>query len=67
MAHRALYEAWGMQHPGAVLLVPRSTRAVSALQPPWRTPAAKRRYRENGGIPFQIRPFEFKTFRIELA
>ena len=22
---------------------------------------------ENGGIPFQIRPFEFKTFRIELA
>ena len=60
-----LYEAWGMR-TRAVLSVPGSTRAVTPCTA-MEDACGEAAVPENGGIPFQIRPFEFKTFRIELA
>lgn len=50
----------------AVLSVPGSTRAVTPCTA-MEDACGEAAVPENGGIPFQIRPFEFKTFRIELA
>ena len=60
-----LYETWGMR-TRAVLSVPGSTRAVTPCTA-MEDACGEAAVPENGGIPFQIRPFEFKTFRIELA
>ena len=60
-----LYEAWGMR-TRAVLSVPGSTRAVTPCTA-MEDACGEAAVPENGGIPFQIRPFEFKTFSIELA
>ena len=60
-----LYEAWGMR-TRAVLAVPANTRAVTpctAREDACGDAAAP----ENGGAAFELRPFELRTFRVELA